>query len=89
MKNQTTLGNTEFKIVKVERATVIRDHDKKYIAMFKYKGSHWCFALPTNATMYLQNIASCKQDIYRMMERNQEKGYKCEFQIAEITNPQP
>ena len=87
MKTEKILGTTEFKIVQIERGTIIKDQSKKYIVMFKYDPGHWCFALPTNKTMYLQSIASCKQDIYRMQERNEEKGYKCEFQIAEIINP--
>lgn len=84
MKNQI-LGTQEFRIDQVKSDISIKDVSKSYIVMFKYDEGQWCYALPIKS-MYLQTIASCKYDIFQMQERNNDKGYSCEFKIAQVIN---
>lgn len=79
------LNKTEYFIEQHKRNILIRDKDKRYIAMFKYENSHWCFALPIK-TMYLQTIPQVKKDIQKQKEYDISKGWKCEYKIAEIMN---
>lgn len=80
MKNQL-----EYTIEQHKADVVIRQEDKKYIYMFIYSGSHWCFALPVQS-MYLQTLDKVIKDIERQKKYDKERGWQCAYKIAEIIN---
>jgi hypothetical protein len=85
MKTQSVIGTTEFKIETFKRDIEIRDNQKRFIMMFKYQGSHWCFGLPIKS-MYLGTIKQAKEDIATSMNDEQTRHIPCEYKIAEIIN---
>ncbi len=81
-----TTTNTEYLIEQIERDILIRQSDKCYIPMFKFKKSYgWCFSLPVQ-TMYLLTINEAKEIVELSKNEHQAKGWICEFKIAQIIN---
>ena len=59
--------------------------EKRYIQMFKYEGSNWCFGLPVKR-MYLDTIQQVKKQISEAIKDASHKKHEVEFKIAEIVN---
>lgn len=63
----------------------IRTEERKYVGMFKYKGSHWCYFLPLK-TMYLSTLKEVVKSIERSKLDSTNYGWEAEYKIAEIIN---
>ena len=90
MKKQI-LGVTEFRIETYEnKHCQIREEGKCYIPMFKYEqeegNDHWCFSLPVKP-LYLMKMKDAKEMIIKSIEQDTAHGWKAEYRLAKITNP--
>lgn len=73
----------EYEIEKIKIGITLIVKEKRFLACFKFKDSHWCRALPLKR-MYLQTLDGVIKDIERMKKDPINKD--CEYKILEIEN---